>query len=67
MAVILEISQLKQLQDRKDRSNMGWASWYFYSLIHQVSICSNILGQSTFGEKELLIDNPCHTDSGADG
>lgn len=38
------------------RRNMRWASWYFYSLIHEVSICTNILGQSIFGKKQLAID-----------
>ena len=38
------------------RSNMAWASWYFYSLVHEVSICTNILGQSIFGKKQLAIE-----------
>lgn len=37
-------------------SNMVWASWYFYSLVHEVSICTNILGQSIFGKKQFAID-----------
>lgn len=37
-------------------SNMAWASWYFYSLVHEVFICTNILGQSIFGKKQFAID-----------
>lgn len=38
------------------RTNMAWASWYLYSLVYEVSICTNILGQSIFGKKLLAID-----------
>lgn len=38
------------------RSNMMWASWYFYSLVHEVSICTNILRQSIFWKKQLAIE-----------
>lgn len=40
----------------KVRSNMVGASWYFYSLVHELSICTNILRQSIFGEKQLAVD-----------
>lgn len=36
--------------------NVAWASGYFYSLVHEVSICTNILGQSIFGKKQFAID-----------
>lgn len=38
------------------RSDVVWASWYFYGPVHEVSIYTNILGQSIFGEKQLAID-----------
>lgn len=37
-------------------SNMVWASWYFYSLVQEVSVGANILGQSIFGKKQFAID-----------
>lgn len=38
------------------RTDMVRAPWYFYGLVREVSVCTNILGQSMFGKKQLAID-----------
>ena len=38
------------------RTDVARAPWYFYGLVREVSICTNILGQSMFGKKQLAID-----------
>ena len=38
------------------RSNMAWASWYFCSLVHEISVCTDILRQGIFGKKQLAVD-----------
>jgi hypothetical protein len=38
------------------RSNVVWASRYFYSSVDEVSVCAHILGQRVFGKKQLAID-----------